>query len=169
MTRVPCFKVHPLAHDAKTNHRALTSSFTLCSVAACFGRLWSQTKIYCPLYLQPSQCRKHDVPLLFIQFTLVGRQCSSAVPKKKKRSILQVFQSFQTGTTDTDASPACVLNLVANMGTGRIEKRITWGGQAGLPLHCSYRTATKTKESNGDKGAKSPKSSLAMCGFSLLV
>lgn len=47
----------------------------------------------------------------------------------EKRSVLQVFRSFRTGTTDTDAAPACVLNIVANIGTGCIQKRITWNGR----------------------------------------
>lgn len=37
MIHVARFKVHPLALDAKTNHRALTCSCTLCLLAACFG------------------------------------------------------------------------------------------------------------------------------------
>lgn len=36
-------------------------------------------------------------------------------------------------------------------------------------VHCSFPAATRTKESNGDEGAKSPKLSLAMCCFPFLL
>lgn len=121
---------------------------------------------YCPLYLQRSKYRKNNVPLLFYSVHISGKTVLKR--SAEKRSILQVFQSFQTGTTDTGAAPARVLNLLGNTGTTCIQKWMTRSGR-GAAVHCSYPAATVTKESNGDKGAESPKLSLAMCDFPFLV
>lgn len=126
VTHVTRFKVHPLALDAKTNHHALACSCTLCSLAACFGWLWSQT-VYCLSLPSATSVQETRCPSAIYSVHISGKTVLKR--SAKKRSILQVFRSFRTGTTDTDAAPACVLNIVANIGTGCIQKRTTWNGR----------------------------------------
>lgn len=72
------FKVHPLPRGAKTTHLALA-----CSFPCCLFRLVVVTDCFIvPSTFSHLSTERMMSLFSFIQFTLVGRQCSSAVPKK---------------------------------------------------------------------------------------
>lgn len=130
----------------------------------CLFRLVVVTDCLLSLYLQPPPYRKRHVHLLFIQFTLVGRQCSSAVPRK--RSILQVFRSFRTGTTDTDAAPACVPNIVANFWNRLYPKTDNVERSRGpYPLFISY--CYQDEGAQWRRGSREPQIIFGHVSFSL--
>lgn len=87
------FHLHKTAFQL-TNIHFLVHLLCLCSLAAWFSCLWPlvsyATHTDCD-FLLPSHPMTNGLPLLFVRFTLVGRQCSRAVTNKTHSSSIPLF------------------------------------------------------------------------------
>lgn len=85
---------------------------------------------------------------------------------KKKRSILQVFRSFRTGTTDTDAAPACVPSIVVNFWNRLYPKTDNVERSRGpYPLFISY--CYQDEGAQWRRGSREPQIIFGHVSFSL--